>query len=231
MSAAILKDWDNLVQSSFKSVPDLPKFSWEREGMAKRVLKPDYRTHWERNIIEALRPPKVPRVLIVAGFEEQIAKSNAEVAKLDKLVMDRSCWGVVAKRLSGVAWDSHEVTGREAALKKWKHILGLVSNRSNLGRMLLTDIIQLKDDHHLREILNTVFSNKATLTLHKRADSLMRLFEFCKLTGRELAPVDPGVVYLCMNTVGMAKPGAAQSVREALNFAHGTIGLAISYGC
>ena len=229
MDGAALRNWSSLFQQSrsYRAADSLPKYPWER-GFAALVFSKNYApTPWEKRVAKAVEAPRVPYNLSHAGelkpdylhtLEEQASKTVEEI----KLV---GSWATVAHRLSTVDWQVSSTYEREAAMTKWKHILQAYPERSDLGRKLLKDIMILKSDDYLIGVISDVFSIKATLTLHKRANSIIKYFLYCDNTSRNAVPVVPAVVYLFTKTPQMQKPSAPQALREALNFAGSLLGL------
>ena len=229
MNDSALVCWTSMFQQarSYRASDALPKYPWERGFAAKVFAKADSPLPWEISAMKAVQPPRVPQQLSHAvevkpnylqTLEDQASKTVEEIGIVGS-------WATVAHRLSTVEWQVSNTYEREAALMKWKHILQTYPERSELGRKLLKDIMILKSDEYLIGVIADIFSIKATLTLHKRANSVIKYFLYCHNTNRNAVPVSPVIVYMFMKTPQMQKPSAAQSLREALNFAGALIGL------
>ena len=134
-------------------------------------------------------------------------------------------WPIIATRIEGISWEDQETHERDLALAKWKRILQLGPQHCKMGRKLVCDLLLLKTDADLLELLNNLFARKSTNTLHKRADALFRFISYCWNTSREPFPISLGAVYAYVNSLKAEKPSAAQGFREALNFSFGLLGL------
>ena len=229
MDKSALVQWKSLFDSSctFRSSSELPKFPWERGFAARVFAKPGAKTAWEINASKAVAPPKIPLELSKpTDFKPHYLDTlESQAAETVAAAVHSGSWATIAHRLASVSLQPASTCLREAAYSKWKYILQLYPDKSELGRKLLKDIMMLKSDEHLSQVIADIFSIKSTLTLHKRANSLIKFFAYCHNTMRVPVPVIPVVVYVFMKTPQMSKPSAAQSLREALNFAGALLGL------
>ena len=221
MDKSAMVQWKSLFDSActFRSSSELPKFPWERGFAARVFAKPGAKTAWEINASKAVAAPKIPMELT------KPTEIKPQAAETVAAAIQSGSWATIAHRLASVSLHPASTCLRESAYSKWKYILQLYPDKSELGRKLLKDIMMLKSDEHLSQVIADIFSIKSTLTLHKRANSLIKFFAYCHNTMRVPVPVVPVVVYVFMKTPQMSKPSSAQSLREALNFAGALLGL------
>jgi len=221
--------WESLVTAAttFRTPLAVDKLPWERGFAASVFGKPKDAYQWVSGPLKAVQPPKMPISLwdsreALGITPEQAEKDAAEVVKK---VHDAGAWHAVATRFANIRWDEDDEYDREAVLRKWKTIMQLAPERSVLGRKLMTNILHMATDDFLMKVLGDVFAGKATLTLQKRADSMIKYVRHMQLVGRDPFPVVAFEVYMCIKSEGMKSPSAGQSLREAMSFAGGLIGL------
>ena len=214
MQAAVNRQWESLVVSSSSAGLSNSHlaYPWEK-GIAAKIWPP------------AKSPFSIPRPPADLFTDTSQAPTAGSIRVRPERDIGGANWASIAHRISDVAWDKHETESREVALRKWKMILSAAGQNCALGRRLVSDILLFKDDKVLVTIISDVFSNKATRTLHRRADSLVKFLNYCRNTSYAPFPVRAVQVYLFLKGGRMGSPSAAQSFREALHFSHGTLGI------
>ena len=136
-------------------------------------------------------------------------------------------WKQVIHRISRLQWNVHDEALRNKALGRWKYILSKAEDNSKLGRALLNDVMSLCSDSALEDTLKSVFVNKSTGTLLKRASPIILYMNWCHLKNVAPFPIQESLVhgYMLECCLGQIKPSKFQSLRESLNFSSGTLGL------
>ena len=218
MTAGINRMWEGLVTTAMQSNPAFLSYPWET-GIAGKVLFPK-----AESAMLHLRPSRYhPGPYSLPGPVTS-AVDTAHLRRVEQVVKSGS-WAKVAKRTADIPWDEAVETDRDLALKKWKFLIQLTAEHSNLGRRLVGDILNLRTDDELVGLISDLFARKSTLTLHRRANSIVGYVKYCKGIGLPCFPVTVGLVYRYLRSSHMRASSSAQSFREALNFCHGLIGL------
>jgi hypothetical protein len=190
---------------------------------------------WERGIAALVTGSSYPKLnllpyrsLHIQSVIEQHEASNGSFSThvtADSKLQSRSAWQVVAKRIQSLESKTPLETRREYALSKWKLLLQQDPQHCAVGRTLLSDVFALKDDSQLSRTIEDVFCHKSTSTLLKRSSSLTKFVVWLKSTGKQVYPIQEASVYEYMYSKAGVSPSFATNLKEALNFAHGTLGI------
>ena len=143
MSAKINSDWESLLAVSVAGNQRSLKFPWE-VGFAATVLGKDAGPSWENHAMSVIKkfnafqpdPTSVPTSQASTDIPQETKRLTAA----------KSMWPVVAMRLQGIAWDCSECAVREVALKKWKLLIHRCPESCGLGRRLIQQMFELRED-------------------------------------------------------------------------------------
>ena len=141
---------------------------------------------------------------------------------VSKRQYEPSTWRNIAQRINKASWQELEDADRDAAMCKWRGILQSSPQSSKLGRAILADILTFKSDDEFMQSLKDTLAMKATKTLHKRANSIIRFMAWCNQKSISPFPVMEPTVYAFLHDCAWQSPGFGASFREALN--GGTLG-------
>ena len=116
------------------------------------------------------------------------------------------------------------------AINRWRIVIELDLGASDVGKQLTEYIEDGKSDILIIGILEDVFANKKASTLNKRASSLLRYLRWCKIPESRVASSfnfleQDCYRFLTFLKLSGAKPTAAKSFRESLNFTMHTLGM------
>jgi hypothetical protein len=154
-----------------------------------------------------------------------VTESPKPEANLHDIKVPVAAWKVAKKRISGMQWKDVMESKRAYVLQKWKHIICISPRHTDIGALLLKDIMLLSDDANLSRTLQDVFSGKSTATLNKRASHLQKFSVWCKRNNYKPIPVEENTVYMYLYSNPRMSSTTPQSFRESLHFAGGVIGL------
>ena len=166
--------------------------------LQKRLYRPEYR--YPINVTPVAGDPKV--------VERLLAQKQSVFPMATRRIRDM------------LATDATDLL-RSRALGRWKQLLQLCPEGSDLGRLLLREVQHLKDDACLLRILNDTVAKKSAGTLLKRSGEILKFVSFCAKIGVEPFPFDELVCYqyLChMSDAKQSKPTNASSFRSAVAF-------------
>ena len=116
---------------------------------------------------------------------------------------------------------------RSRALGRWKQIIQVCPEASDIGRTLLRELQHLKADASLIQLLSDTVAKKSASTLLKRSGEILKFVCFCVKRGVEPFPFDEFVCYqyLChMAEAKTTKATNASSFRSAVAFCLHTFG-------
>ena len=153
----------------------------------------------------------------------QVASSAAQSSSA-KRTYDGATWRNVSSRIGSLSWKDSQDADRKIAMSKWRSILQVSPESSSLGRSILSDILLFKSDDHLMQSLQDTLSMKATKTLHKRANAVLKYMSWCTFKQVAPFPVAEPNVYAFLHDCAWQSPGFGSSFKESLNFLSGVMG-------
>ena len=220
VSNADTSSWNMLVRECNWKLPvRVPLLPWER-GAASSIFTSHDRTpflHKYRDVTSVSITPSVAT--------HSLGNSVITNPCVDTHRTPVAAWHVVAKRIQQLQSNSSLDSKREYALTKWKTLLQQGPQHCAVGRALLSDVMSLKDDIQLTRTIEDVFCHKSTATLLKRSNSLSKLVLWLNSAGKQVYPIEESSVYQYMYLKASTSPSFAMNLKEALNFAHGTLGV------
>ena len=191
---------------------------WER-GLMRQVFFPGSPIVPYPN----LTLPPLPRVV-----HEQILVP--ESAALPTANLRRPLVPFVMRRLRSIdALDDGDMQ-KSRAISRWRIILELDLNRSEVGRQLVSLLEDGQPDAAVAQSLSDVFSNKKPGTLNKRASSLISYLRWARDPSSMITDILGFSEKDCYNFVNFLRdtgssPSAAKGFKEALNFAMHVLGM------
>lgn len=128
----------------------------------------------------------------------------------------------IARKLPLVPWPQQLAGQRHNAIAKWRIIIEENYGATQLGRQLQEAALELVPDSELGNIVSDAFSERATSTLEKRGNSLLKFFIWCRKTyGVAASPIVERRAYEYVRKMinDRAAPTAPAAFASALNFA------------
>ena len=212
--------WHALVRECNWKLPvRVPVFPWER-GAASHVTSSNKPTPF----LNKYREVVVGSITLNSSSIGQNTQDNSTPFSRTHSTSS-AAWMVVAKRIQRLQYPGDLDSKREYALTKWKTLLQQSPQHCSVGRLLLSDVLSLKDDSQLNRTMEDIFCHKSTSTLLKRGNSLSKLVLWLIATGKQVYPIEEASVYQYMYSKAATSPSFAMNLKEALNFAHGTLGI------
>ena len=212
MNASALSLWHGAVDSACQmlSVKSL-RLPWE-QGFAGLVFNSG------ESASSVMTRPQMPEVEKDPAMLKEPASNKFRAM---------GSWKQVIHRISRLQWNVHDEALRNKALGRWKYILSKSEDNSKLGRALLNDVMSLCSDSALEDTLKSVFTNKSTGTLLKRASPIILYMNWCQSKSVAPFPIQEGLIhgYMLDCCLDHVKPSKFQNLRESLNFASGALGL------
>ena len=198
------------------------------ESATKDSRRAPFVLPWETNAVTAALfggKLKRPALQVPLPSRELLAASDSHVPEVS--VLKASVPDFARKRLRFAALVKSEDDARFEALRKFKVLVMLEPDVSQLGRTLLAEASLLKQDAELLNTFADAFAGKSTATLVKRSASLWRYASWvCDMhLGSVLQPKETVMyAYMCHLKIGGA-PTVASSFLEAWRFLHASVGL------
>ena len=155
-------------------------------------------------------------------FPVNVPQAAADSRMVERLkAQSHSAFPMATRRIRDmVATDATDLL-RSRALGRWKQIVQLSPEASDIGRLLLREVQHLKDDACLIRILNDTVAKKSAGTLLKRSGEILKFVCFSAKLGVEPFPFDELNCYkylCCLSDSSKAKPTTAASFRSAVAF-------------
>ena len=211
-----LSNWYSLVSEAGWSLPArVPVLPWERGIMSSIFGERIKQTVFQRVAMPPCHSYSSSSTVAVDVCNHAIVP----------VIHSDAVWTTVAKRVQNIKFNDHLEARREYALSKWRTLLQIDSKHSELGRILLNDVLALQDDKQIVRTIEDVFCHKSTATLLKRANSLSKYVLWTTRRGMRPYPIQESQVYQYLNEHSGVSPSFASSLKEALNFSQGTLGL------
>ena len=155
-----------LFEAQVSAIPDaLPMLPWET-GLFKNIFRdsmgvdaPVFKMPVPLAVPETIRPPPVPETTTRSGKRVHACLFHSCSAKYreDSEATEEELWNI--------------------ALSKWRTIFALTNHQGQVGSMLV-DSFWAGDNKSREEIIRDVMGLKAPRTAYKRANDLLRCFQF-----------------------------------------------------
>ena len=223
MDEQALQGWSALVRTSASNLSTGPREllqPWERGFMAL-VFGSSSPSH------SSLDRPTIPVPMFVpeppAAVHSQVLGAVSTGDPRSRVVQIKGAWEAVAKRLGGVSWAVSTDAVRTKSLLRLQEFMMISPEHTGLGRRLMSDIMSLKTDSYVGEVVSDVFARKAPRTLAKRARALILYVTYCTRNNLQILPISENNVYAYMKSECSCSPAKAKNLREALNFLSNTL--------
>ena len=213
---------DNLRDDRLNSI-------WLKElREASSYRRPSLLLPWERS--NQLRSSflqsslHVPRHPIQASDAVQAGSTTDSTPASSHLHSDPTWWAV-KHRISSIDWQADLDHKRRLAFERCRVLLQLDPSKSELGRLILSDVHTLASDDAIQSSIVNVFANKATKTILKRSCAFQNYVAWCTHRKIKPYPVLESTAYMYLNDMSHKSASFASSFKESLNFMHGTLGI------
>ena len=201
----------------------------QQELQARSIIVP-----WERGVAAAIFKPTVldtlntrlqrPEFRFPVNAGGPVLEPAGDAMLKAKTL---STFPLATRRLKDLTVADASDLLRSRALGRWKQIIQVCPEASDIGRTLLRELQHLKDDASLIGILNDTVAKKSASTLLKRSGEVLKFVSFCVKRGLEPFPFNEFECYqyLCnMAESKSTKPTNASSFRSAVAFCWHTFG-------
>ena len=219
---AVRNQWNDCVRDAARSIVSKPLIlPWE-QGLAAEILGNKMWMPFDNNMPFSHNPFAL--LLNQESSDQHQAKRAVILSRMDSAP---GAWKLASKRLGSLEIAARDmVDKRSIALEKWKQIVIIKPECSNLGRTLLADLMAFKSDSYLLEVMKDVMAPKSTATLDKRANHLLLFVAYAQRLQVEPFPVTEQMFYQFLRDVQSGKaPSSAMSCKESLNFTVDLLGL------
>ena len=227
MDDQVLQGWNALVRTCASNLSTGPREllqPWERGFMASVFSSSSSSQPLGPSLLNR-RPAPVPLFVPEpsTAVPSQVFGAVSTGDPRTRVVQIKGAWEAVATRLGGVSWAVSTDAIRSKSLLRLQDFMMLAPEHTGLGRRLMSDIMSLKSDSYVGEVVSDVFARKAPRTLAKRARALILYVTYCTHNNLQILPISENNVYAYLKSECLHSPAKAKHFRESLNFLSNTL--------